>query len=248
MAIAEIVAGAIEGIGNLGYNIYTNERDFDYQKSLQNQIFNREDNAIQRRVADLKAAGLNPNLAAGSAAGAGAVVGRSNTPNINGNVVGNALDMASHVQQLRNEREQNEILKNQKTISNYNADLERYMYATDKLAAIMDRASLYKQLGIDDVQLRWSKDGEVSLWSPQFSNGGDSKYAYKLNIQDSPLFNQISWQIQNNKNSADLLQKDVDWYTADKVGSYLGTIGNLFGAGASGYGNIMRGKYGYRRY
>ena len=39
--------------------------NFEYQKNLQNQIFNREDNAVQRRVHDLQAAGLSKTLAAG---------------------------------------------------------------------------------------------------------------------------------------------------------------------------------------
>jgi hypothetical protein len=46
----------------------------NYDKALQQTMFDREDNSIQRRVADMKAAGINPVLAAGSGAGAGAVV------------------------------------------------------------------------------------------------------------------------------------------------------------------------------
>ena len=64
--------------------IKTNEKNFDlqkenlaYQKDLQNRIFEREDNAVQRRVADLVSAGLSPTLAAGSSAGAGSVVSTS---------------------------------------------------------------------------------------------------------------------------------------------------------------------------
>lgn len=52
-------------------------KNFGYQQALQNQIFAREDNAIQRRAADLQAAGLSKTLAAGSGAGAGSVVSTS---------------------------------------------------------------------------------------------------------------------------------------------------------------------------
>lgn len=64
-----------------GYGIYTDQRNYNmsksqyqYQKRLQQQIFDREDNAVQRRAADMKAAGFSPYLAAGNAAGAGTIV------------------------------------------------------------------------------------------------------------------------------------------------------------------------------
>ena len=82
------IAGTIIGAGNLGLGIWNAitgqqkandnlqlQRDtLDYQKQLQQTMFDREDNAVQRRAADLKAAGLSQTLAAGGAAQAGPVV------------------------------------------------------------------------------------------------------------------------------------------------------------------------------
>lgn len=59
--------------------------NFNYQKNLQQQLFSREDNAIQRRALDMEKAGLSKTLAAGDGAGAGSVVSTSPfTGNFNG--------------------------------------------------------------------------------------------------------------------------------------------------------------------
>lgn len=55
------------------YQKFLNDRQFNYQKELNDKMMEREDNAVQRRAADLEKAGMSKNLAAGSAATAGAM-------------------------------------------------------------------------------------------------------------------------------------------------------------------------------
>lgn len=71
------VAGAVDSIKTNQKNYDLQKENLAYQKDLQNTIFAREDNAVQRRVNDLIKAGLSPTLAAGSAAHAGSVVSTS---------------------------------------------------------------------------------------------------------------------------------------------------------------------------
>lgn len=74
------ISGVISGVSDLAnvgvniYNAYKQNEQYNYQKALQKQIFKREDNAVARRVADMRRSGLSPVLAAGAPAQSGAVV------------------------------------------------------------------------------------------------------------------------------------------------------------------------------
>ena len=191
------------GLFGTAYNLYTNKRDFDYQKALQQQIFEREDTAVQRRVKDLEAAGINPNLAAGSSANAGSVVARSSTNDVN---MGSALDFLQAANQIKQQKidRQNSLIEQNILI---NQDKLKQSENTLMLA------NLYKQLGFDiDISYDASEKAPFTFWYN--SNNRHS-------LSDSPLWQNIDYQTSANKNSATLLQNDVDFYDADKFASYL---------------------------
>ena len=86
MGLSAIQTGINYDINQKNYNLAKENyqfvkdsylKNFEYQKNLQQQIFGREDNAVQRRVADLQKAGLSKTLAAGDGAGAGTAISTS---------------------------------------------------------------------------------------------------------------------------------------------------------------------------
>ncbi len=66
--------GVQDAIKTNDLNYQLQKENLAYQKSLQHTIFQREDTAVARRMADLKNAGLSATLAAGSAAQAGQAI------------------------------------------------------------------------------------------------------------------------------------------------------------------------------
>lgn len=98
--------GLIGDMINTGFNIWNAvdqnkqnkwsrdfaQQQFDYQKGLNEKLFEREDNAVQRRAADLQKAGLSKTLAAGGAAQSSvAGISPANAPQSNTNFMDKAI-------------------------------------------------------------------------------------------------------------------------------------------------------------
>lgn len=112
MSVWDIVLGGLNGLisaGTSAVNYWQQSDNLKWQKEAQQTVWDREDNAVQRKVADLEAAGLNKNLAPGSPAQASGVVG-TEAPQLQQPKLG--LDKYLEYQMARNQIAASEAQKN----------------------------------------------------------------------------------------------------------------------------------------
>ncbi len=123
-AIGSIV-GSAESIRQEDRNYKQRERLYKYQKQMQQQAWSREDNAVGRRMADLRQSGLNPNLAAGSSAGASGPVAlkapiRDTGPTERaGQIPGQIIERFANIAQTLAQKDYLDSQKDFQTIKNF---------------------------------------------------------------------------------------------------------------------------------
>ena len=112
------IKGIVSALG-FGYDIYGNERNYkaqqrqlaleneryienrDYQRALQQKVFEREDTAIQRAALDAQKAGFSPLTVAGNGAQSGALLGSSYQAPSSGQVSFTPIDTLALVRGLQ---------------------------------------------------------------------------------------------------------------------------------------------------
>lgn len=126
------VIGLGAGLLNTAWNIGSGIFNYRKQNEMNELALSREDNAIARRVADLKASGMSPILAAGSPAGSSPVK-ISNLPEVSNSLGDNLLSIAQLEQQERlKEIELNIAMQNANSNIQYQRQLENESKAREQ--------------------------------------------------------------------------------------------------------------------
>lgn len=125
------VGGIMSGLGTIANagigiaNYYQQAKQMAYERQVQMVSWAREDDAVQRRVKDLQAAGLSPVLAAGSAAGSGPVV-QTHAPQMSAmpdmsQTAKTYMDLITQKQQIAMSEQQMQMIEKQ--IEKINSDI-----------------------------------------------------------------------------------------------------------------------------
>lgn len=184
-------------------NFQQQKENLEYQKALQQEIFQREDTAYQRTVNDMRSAGLSP-LTMGSTNNAGTVVSttapqrvsqdQTNRINAMNNVFNGVLGMANTINQTVASHKQNEFVQTQ--IDSNNID-----NITKNLRNIVEIRGLLTDLGI--------KEKELANYDTIFEDMLQNSLSQRNLNQSQADLNKEKTQYEKDYNSLHELRKNI---------------------------------------
>ncbi len=236
-------------------NLAFQKENLEYQKDLQQQIFNREDTAYQRKVNDLIAAGINPAVASvGSGSPAGSIVNTQSlhndmkyqTPQFN---LGSVLDTLSSLEQLKsikvqtdNARKQGQYIDALK--NKVDAETTKITFDNNFLSKTQeDRIKSFSadywtkhyQLGILKNQAELNQIGyEFSRYGTLPEIGGNSPFMRELQLKNKLL--DLQWSTANQNFKKIKNENDAFWWRfgIDNFNKMASGLADLFKVGALG--------------
>lgn len=205
---------------------------------LMQRQMDREDNAVQRRVADLKAAGLSPVLAAGSAAQTSAPIASSkiNVDNPFSAYLGTVQqkkDIASteagtELAKFQSQSEQyKQLLMNQQVaeIDQRIKNMQSEKLGTD-LRNSWINLDMFSQLGLRDSQMAHMSADTLRIG--QQTELLKAQTAYEQTAMDKLLTDIDNAKIMRDMNNFDLTTRGIKLYN-DSYAVNKGLIGRMFG-------------------
>lgn len=227
-----------------GYSIYQDQRNYKYQKELQQELWRRDDNAIQRKMADYAAAGINPLMVASTSGASNTSAGEAGSQNI---ISPQRTPAEMKIDRERAKQEENKT-DYEKKMYNFNLDMAKLQQNILTIQRDNILTDMFNSLGIPYYAKTWDA-GDTTEWYFQ------AKPGLTINPADMPkqrLFNnqlQISdmqraiagTDYSRALNDLILSNKNIKWDTANRILDFtLGVTG--------AYGDIMSPfKFGYNQ-
>lgn len=214
--VLEPLSKLIQGIfGNRGnfdtlFNLTSGIESQIYNRSLQERLFQRDDNAIQRMAKDYESAGFNPLLAVGGTGSANTKAFESSGLEID------TLGKEYQQKELDNLESQKDLLDEQildlRKTSNRNAKLDNAKIKRNKyIAKLLDVKDAPDGIDISDydvkdlILLRTLDKGEDAIKGATSSTSSQEDNAYELYKQNKYNYNSLS---EKEKKSVDLTLKE----------------------------------------
>lgn len=234
----------------LGYGVYQDQRNWqaakrqqeleneryieerDYNRALQQEIFNREDTAIQRAADDAMKAGFSPLTVAGSGASSGAVVGSSyQAPASGQSSPVDVMAMLRGMQELSiaqdaNERAERQV-ESEIAFKEASLDLTREKMGMDFMLSNAKMFNDY-QLGLENLR---QNDRHFTSEERRLN----SQFQRNFILQNRTLANQMRMEQQRFTREGVWREEDIDRYENQfKWQKGEDTIGNIMN-----FGNLL---------